>query len=254
MPELTLNGFKHYYEEVGQGPAMVFLACTIDDNAQRWVGHMAEHAAGFRVVIPDLRGLAGSAHTTQVSPADWVSDLGGLLDRLSIPSAHIVAETLGSRVAVRFAAESPRRVRTLILNGAIAASDSAGDAWRRRIFNLASLSSERKANLQKYQGDNWPQVLEFYLTMHEREDFKGYYDLLKVAPQVQAPTLITRGDIDDEVHPVAHSVALHKAISSSWLAIYPNTPFNVMTSKTKEFWGLVRTFIAERTKQESTAS
>lgn len=109
MPDLTINGYKHHYEEVGDGPPMVFIAGTRFDAARDWVPYMRENAAGFRVVMPDPRGLAGSEHTTDVAPQDWVRDLGSLLDALGIDAVHLVSETLGTRIATRFAYEHPER-------------------------------------------------------------------------------------------------------------------------------------------------
>ena len=245
MPVLTINGYAHNYEEVGSGTPLVFLACTRFDSAKAWVGHMSEHAAGFRVILPDLRGMAGSAHTTDVAPADWVDDLRALLDALSLPAVHLCAETLGTRVATRFAAEHPDRVTTLILNGTIAYSYAGGDADRLRNSDLANMPQDRKESLQYHHGDDWPSVNTFYLAMHGRDDFHSYYDLRQVAERVKAPTLLLRWDIDDQLHPVAHSVELHQRIPTSWLAIYPNTPFNAMRSKPQEVWSLIRTFVQE---------
>ena len=56
MPDLTINGYKRHYKEVGEGPPMVFIAGTRFDAARDWVPYMRENAAGFRVVMPDPRG------------------------------------------------------------------------------------------------------------------------------------------------------------------------------------------------------
>jgi pimeloyl-ACP methyl ester carboxylesterase len=81
--------------------------------------------------------------------------------------------------------------------------------------------------------------------MHEKPEFRSYFDIPALAGKVQAPTLITRGDIDDAAHPIEHSTTLHKGIAKSWMAIYPNTSFNAMTQRPDEFWALVRRFLKE---------
>jgi pimeloyl-ACP methyl ester carboxylesterase len=83
-----------------------------------------------------------------------------------------------------------------------------------------------------------------YVNLHAQPDFQEYYDLRKVAPNVQAPALIMRGDLDEDVHPVAHSCELHKLFPKSWLAIYPNTEFNALRHHPKEAWALIREFIS----------
>jgi pimeloyl-ACP methyl ester carboxylesterase len=241
VPLLTINGSALNHEEVGSGPPFVYIAGTRFDSAADWVPYMREHASGFRVILPDPRGLARSVHTPEIQPQDWVTDLAGLLDALSIDRVNLAAETFGTRIATRFAAEHPNRVATLILNAVIAHSSPAGDDQRR-----ADLPEERRRALEHHHGPDWRQVNDFYLAMHARAEFHSYYDLRTIAPSVSAPTLLLRGDIDEPVHPVAHSVELHALIPGSWLAIYPNTAFNALRNRPKEAWELIRTFVAER--------
>ena len=131
MPDLKINGYKHHYEDVGNGTPMIFIAGTRFDAARNWVEYMERNASGFRVIMPDIRGMAQSEHTNDVEGADWVSDLGALLDELSIDSIHLAAETLGTRIITRFAFENPSRAKSLTLNGAIAYSYPGGDDERR---------------------------------------------------------------------------------------------------------------------------
>ena len=245
MPRVVINGTELNYGTVGIGAPLLFLACTIDDSAAKWVSHMESHASGFQAIIPDLRGLAGSARVAHAEPSDWVADTSALLDALGVGPVAVVAETLGSRVALRLAVEHPDQVAALVLNGLIARSRPEGDAWRRQMFQPGTATEERIALMRVHQGETWAEAAEFYLEMHEKPEFRSYYDLPVIAAGVQAPTLITRGDVDDAVHPIEHSTAVHAAVPNSQLAIYPNTPFNAMTAHPAEFWGLVRSFLAE---------
>jgi pimeloyl-ACP methyl ester carboxylesterase len=247
VPVLTINGYAHNYEEVGSGPPLVYIAGTRFDSARAWVPYMREHATGLRVVLPDPRGMAGSAHTTKVEPSDWVADLGGLLDALGIPSVNLAAETFGTRIATRFAADYPTRVATLILNAPIAYSAPAGEDQRRQSADPANLPEQRRQDMERHHGADWPAVNAFYQGMHARPDFHDYYDLRTVAERVRAPTLVLRGDIDDVQHPIAHAVELHALLPTSWLAIYPNTPFSPLRVHVREGWDLIRRFIGEHT-------
>ena len=244
MPTITINGHPHHYREVGQGAPMVCFSSSIHDAVDKqWVGPMPEAQAeqsGYRLIMPDFRGLAGSAHTWDVSPEDWVKDLVSLLDTLSIPSVHISAENLGTRVAVRFAADYPDRVKTLILTASIAVSDDDGDVWRRE------MQPQLREHLEYFHGDDGPAVLEWYLAFNEREDFKSYFNLLEIAHRITAPTLLIRGDIDTPLHKIAHTMNLHGLIPGSWMCIFPNTAYDARRSHPEEFWNLVRTFIEDR--------
>ena len=243
MPDLTINGYRHHYEETGDGPPMVFIAGTRFDAARDWVPYMRENAVGFRVVLPDPRGLADSEHTTDVAPEDWVKDLGALLDELGIDAVHLTAETLGTRIATRFAYERPERVRSLTLNGAIAYSYAGGDDERRQ--QTEGMPAERLEQLTQCHGADALAVNHFYLDLHAKAAFHEYYDLRKIAADVRAPTLLLRGDVDDQRHPVQHSVHLHGLMPNSRLQIFAGTPFNAMRSKPAESWALIRELTGE---------
>ena len=240
MPLVNVNDYALNYEEVGTGTPLIYLAGTRFDSAKRRVPYMREQASGFRVILPDPRGLAGSAHVSDVQPQDWVDDLAALLDALSLPTVHVAAETLGSRIATRFAAEYPNRVSTLILNGTIAYSAPGGEAQR-----SSTLSEERRRDMESHHGPDWETVNAFYLKLHSRPEFHEYYDLRKVAARVTAPVLLMRGDIDDPVHPVMHTAELHALFPRSWLAIFPNTEFNALRGRPTEAWALIREFIGQ---------
>ena len=246
MPRVVINGTELNYETVGTGEPLLFLTCTIFDSAEKWVGHMESYASGLRVIIPDLRGLASSARVADAKPSDWIADTSALLDELGTGPLTVVGETLGSRVALRLAVEHPAKVKALVLNGLIAPSGPEGDAWRRQMFQPQTAKEETIALMRTHQGNTWAEAAEFYLRMHEKPEFRSYYDLPAIAAGVQAPTLITRGDIDDAMHPIEHSTAVHAAVPSSQLAIYPNTPFNAMTARPDAFWALIHDFLAER--------
>ena len=245
MPELQINGFKHHYEEVGAGPALVYIAGTRFDSAEMWKPYMQQHATGFRVILSDPRGMAGSAHVDSVAPGDWIADLAGLLDALSIEKVHLAAETFGSRIATRFAAEHPDRVSTLILNGVIAYSSATGDEERARNSDPSNIPEARRKQLEDFHGADWAAVNAFYLGVHGKPEFHEYYDLRKVAPRISAPTLLLRGDINDPVHPVIHSAELHALLPKSWLSIFPNTEFNALRARPAESWEIIRRFVAE---------
>jgi pimeloyl-ACP methyl ester carboxylesterase len=246
MPGAEINGVQLNYEVVGEGLPLVYLAGTRFDSAKDKAVHIRQYAHGFRVIIPDPRGMAGSTHTAEAAPDDWVKDMAALLATLHAPPVHLAAETLGTRIAVRLAADYPQHVRSLILNAPIAYSAPLGDEQRQRNSAPTELPEERRKALEYHQGPDWRAVNAFYLALHARPEFHAYYDLRQVAPRVTAPTLILRGDIDDPVHPLQHAVDLHALIAGSWLAIFPNTGFNVLLGCPTDAWDLVRRFTAEQ--------
>ncbi len=72
--------------------------------------------AGLRVIAPNQRGYSPGARPLDVSAYgtdELVGDVIGLLDALSLDSAHIVGHAWGAAVAWPLTAHHPSRVRTL---------------------------------------------------------------------------------------------------------------------------------------------
>ena len=72
--------------------------------------------AGFRVVVPDLRGYSPDARPTGVEHYRMpllVGDVLALLDHLGAAQAHLVGHDWGAGIAWQVAARHPERVRTL---------------------------------------------------------------------------------------------------------------------------------------------
>ena len=80
--------------------------------------------AGYRVVIPDQIGFGKSSKPTFLYSFDDLARLtSGLLDRLGIAQADLVAHSMGSMLAVRLARAYPQKVTRLVLQAPIGLED-----------------------------------------------------------------------------------------------------------------------------------
>src|SRR5947209_8881176 len=87
---------------------------------------MAEH---FTVIDFDHRGYGLSDRPAQKYAFDvWADDMAGLLDPLQIKLTHVHGGSMGSSLAVRYAAKYPERVDGLVLSGCTAKSDAMARA------------------------------------------------------------------------------------------------------------------------------
>ena len=117
-----LRGATAFYgvgngEHAPEQPSVVFIHGSGMDHTV-WLmpaRHFARH--GYNVVALDLPGHGGSegpALTTIEAMSDWVS---ALLNQLGIGEAAIVGHSMGSLVALDFAARYPSHARSLALLG-----------------------------------------------------------------------------------------------------------------------------------------
>ena len=135
----------------GDGPAIVMLPSTGRDGGEDFddvAGRLA--AAGFRVLRPQPRGIAGS-----IGPMEGVSlhglgdDVALVIDRLAGGRAVIVGHAFGHFVARMTAVDHPEKVRGVVLAAAAAATYAPEIAATPRIAgDLTRSDAERLAALR----------------------------------------------------------------------------------------------------------
>jgi pimeloyl-ACP methyl ester carboxylesterase len=247
MPTANVNGFEYFYEEGGSGQPLIMLHGSIAGTAKSLAVHIPELSKDFRLIIPDLRGLGRSQHVAEMPASGWVDDVVGLMDALGIAKAHLYGGAMGSRVALRTAIDHPDRLLSVVLDWTILTNSPEADARLSKMFGPDAAPPQAEM-LQRDHGDDWQDVTRFYGKLRNGDDFKTYYDLTEGCKSVSVPTLIVRGDTDDEraeVHPLAHSETAHANIEGSWLGVYPNTKGNLSLTRPDDFYAVLRKFAAQ---------
>ena len=115
---VTLEGVRLHVRDTGprDGPTVLLLH-GFGSSLHTWDAWAALLEADRRVIRLDLPGfgLTGADPTGDYSDLRAVALLDGLLDRLGVAQADVVGSSMGGRIAWRFAAERPARVRKLVL-------------------------------------------------------------------------------------------------------------------------------------------
>ena len=134
---------KLAYHELGTGRPVILLHGLFSDANMNWIkfGHAARvAAAGFRVIMPDLRGhgLSGKPHTPDHYPKGILArDLRELIEHLALVEYDLGGFSLGSRTTVEGVGEGlkPRRA---ILGGA--GLEGLRNWERRKTFFLEAIA------------------------------------------------------------------------------------------------------------------
>ena len=123
MPATIANGIRQNYEVLlprdaaPNPPTIVCVHGILIDSLASYYFTVAQalRAAGFRVVLYDLRG---HGKTEQPPSAyrldDFVDDLAALLDTLDVPEAHFLGNSFGGTVVYGLAARHPHRVTGIV--------------------------------------------------------------------------------------------------------------------------------------------
>ena len=147
MPYLNRDGVKIYYEERGQGPA-VLLSHGYSASARMWSGQMTALSDRYRIIAWDMRG-----HDRSDSPDDaslyshetTVADMVAILDACGVQRAVIGGLSLGGFMTLAFNLAHPERVAALMLFdcGPGYKKDGPREEWNKMARTIAS-ALERK--------------------------------------------------------------------------------------------------------------
>ena len=211
----TSDGVNIAFLTVGEGPTILF-ASNIWGDAHEY-RHLDWHyahgianglaAAGWRVVLYDVRGMGSSDRP----PVDWsldgrVQDLEAVVARIGVQEFALVAVDIGAPTAMAYAVRHPQRVTRLVLlspwvNGAemfdlpdlkVAARAMMKGAREWEVFTtvLANVATgftdaERSRELAASMrlASTAEGLAEYYRTSAE-------IDLASLLPQVDVPTLV----------------------------------------------------------------
>ena len=143
----SFDGERLAWREMGEGRALVLIHGFFSDAQTNWIryGHAAAiAAAGFRVIMPDLRAHGSSAkpHDAAAYPPDVLMRDGfALIEHLALTDYDLGGYSLGARTTMRMLANGARP-RRAILSGmgltGITQTEGRGGHFRNILTNLGS--------------------------------------------------------------------------------------------------------------------
>jgi pimeloyl-ACP methyl ester carboxylesterase len=248
------------------------LATLLYDEQEAGWTWEHDFAAQFRFITYDRRGCASSSlAVTGYDLGTQAADLAALLDHLGVTAAHIIGSSAGGPIALTFAAHWPARVRSLLLVGTaldlFPRGEPGSDAVRMHLAILEREGPEvafeqRPPEVEVTFAELWDHTeatargeLEAYRARRAawrdraraipRQQRVAYYaaelrnmqayidaDLLPVARQVQAPTLVLHGT-NDQLVPIADAEALANTVPNATLHVVQGGPHSLMIRDAK---------------------
>ena len=239
MPQHAINGTDIYYEDHGNGPA-VLLGHSFLCSGAMWAPQVAALARDYRVINMDLRGhgRSGPAHRP-FTIDDMVGDAVGLLEHLGLDQAVWAGLSIGGMIALNAALAHPDRVRGLILVDTTADAESVasrikysvmsagvgligprpflptilklmfGETSRRSKPDLVAAWRDRFANVDV------PSMRQCIAALNRRPDILGRLS------QITAPATVIVGAEDSALPPI-HSERIARALPAAALVTIAN--------------------------------
>ena len=258
MPKLQTNNINLYYEIHGEGQPLLFIH-GLGSSIRDWEFQVAEFAKSYKVVTCDLRGHGQSDKPAgPYSVPMFASDVFGLLQSLSIASAHIVGISLGGAIAFQFAIDYPTMVKTLaIVNSAPTLGDpeQARPEVERRVGIVQQLGM--RAMGQALAPNLFPKpehaaLRETFVERWAENDPRAYieatrsmlgWNVVGKLGSIHCPTLVIAADQD--YSPVAVKEMYVKLMPNAQLVVIPDSRHATPIERPAEFNAALAIFLAE---------
>ncbi len=239
----------HFYREDWLGepwrtPETALLIHGAEESSTEWYAWIPRMAQAYRVIRPDLPGLGRSRVPAgfQYSHDHLVRFVTEIMDKTGVESAHIVGAKTGGALAMRLAADHPKRVRSLVVAGAPAATF--------RIENPSPIPQRDRlgSRVSKEMIDYWEQVFRDA----NPEGVAGLrtananFDLAKegVLQRIAAPTLVIAADRSRQ-QTVEQARAYQRLIPNSRLAVIRSDAYHIAAANADECVTLTLSFLHE---------
>jgi pimeloyl-ACP methyl ester carboxylesterase len=203
-----------YFSDQGDGTPVVLLSANGHDSRD-YAGVIPALSGRHRVIAVDWPGSGRTPAPEPPSSASasaFAAELAALVERLNLPAAHLIGNSIGGYAAARLAIDAPHRVRSLVLVSpggfpVLGVADRLfiglrGRPGVTRLINrrFASAYLHRRTPLTRqiieratYRRGDVRAVVDAAIWRSFRDpDF----DLRAVADQITAPTLVAWGRYD----------------------------------------------------------
>jgi pimeloyl-ACP methyl ester carboxylesterase len=260
MPFVERDGVKLYFEEAGEGDAIIWLHEFAADY-RTWEPQVRRFSRDYRCIAYNARGYPPSAVPETDAAYDWEQqrdDLIGLMDGLRLERAHLVGLSMGAYTALQAAIAYPDRVRSVVFS-----SGGSGAYRPERERFLADMAAAAERMLEQGMQDvtdgiargptrvplldkdprGWAEFRR-YLAEHDArgsaltmKNFQGkrpsLYDFEERLRTLQTPVLLAVGDEDDPV--VEVNIFLKRTLPRAGLWIHPRTGHGMNLEEPAEY-------------------
>lgn len=243
MKTFTLNGQTMHYQDIGEGPVLVFGHSYLWDSAM-WAPQVEVLSQSYRCIVPDFWGHGGSSSAPEATRSlkDYANDVLCLLDHLEIDNVSLIGLSSGGMWATELVINAPARVTSLVLMDTFVGLEP--EVVHTKYFaKLAEIEEQSALTLETIDFFDERQFATLEKDHPIRARFReqllaadkekslalakagrmvfGRRDMFEEAEMFALPTLIMVG-AQDKMRPVLESQLMHDGITGSEFVLIPN--------------------------------
>ena len=213
-------------------PEPVVLIHGDRESSVEWYAWVPRMAQEYRVIRPDLPGTFGHSNIPRgfdYSLASFATFVKQVMDRAGVNSAHIIGAKTGGAIAMRFAADYPKRARSLVVVSGPAATLVV--AGRSPIPQLDRLGSHASPEMVAY----WNMLFSRQESLKGPSQARPNFDFAKegVLQRITAPTMVITAD-RSKLFSVEQARAYQVQIPNSRLVVIRSDAYHIAAANADE--------------------
>lgn len=193
-----VNNTKVYYEVYGEGKPIILLHGAFYTIQMNWGELIPELSKTRKVIAIEFQGHGHTPYSDrELDIVTLAKDVEGVMNYLKIDSADIAGYSMGGSVAYRFAVQSPKRLRKLVIisstyktEGWLPIVNTAFENFKPEIFDNTPLKTAYDAVAP--DTTKWAKFLKKMFDFAKTPFNCGDSNIAKIT----APVLIISGDND----------------------------------------------------------
>lgn len=243
MKTFTLNAQTMHYQDIGEGPVLVFGHSYLWDSTM-WAPQVEVLSQSYRCIVPDFWGHGGSSVAPESTRtlSDYANDVLALLDHLDIDTFSLIGLSSGGMWATELVINAPARVKSLVLMDTFVGLEP--EVVHTKYFaKMAEMEEHAALTTDIVEFFDERQFAAFDRNHPIRHGFRenlrsatkdkahalakagrmvfGRRDMFEDAEMFALPTLIMVG-AQDAMRPVLESQLMHDGITGSEFVLIPN--------------------------------
>ena len=211
MPVLKRNNGPDLYYEVDdytdpwRNAPYILLQHGFGRSSKFWYRCVPYLARFYRIIRPDFRGFGRSAPSVdppdEFTPDACITDLDALLDAIGAESVHYCGESLGGIIGMPFAAERPKRVRTLtVIASRVKLNESSQErykfgenTWEDALKKLGPKAySEAKNTSDRFAPDADPGLKQWFAEQQGSSRLESLVSVQRLAKVIDTTPFLSR--------------------------------------------------------------
>jgi valacyclovir hydrolase len=248
MARLSLNGFSMYYEQHGSGQPILFLPGALGSAVTDFEHQLPWFSQSHETIAPDPRGYGASRPPERDYLLGFyqrdAEDMLALMAALGHDKFDICGWSDGANIGALMAAQSPERIRKLVVWGGNSFISAEEIAAFQAMRSVSSWSQRDADAMRQIYGDSLDDLWERYVVGLEKLYAAGGEIYRSDLGRIQCPTLVLHGE-KDPLAPAFHPRIICAGVRGSLLHIFPEGKHKIHAKYATEFNRLISTFLAQ---------